>query len=101
MGTFPGPLVYRPCFDLGRTPSEGLGGPLRLRVTRGKSSRPLGGFPWVGLGGTRLWIERPIATSSACAGACCGRAVVAQATTVALAQVTLVRESDTLGQARQ
>ena len=43
-------------------------------VTRGKSSRPLGGSPWAGLGGTRLWIERAIATSSACAGACCGRA---------------------------
>ena len=74
METFPGPLVCYPCRDSGRTPSEGLGGPLRRRVTRGKSSRPPGGSPWVGLGGTRLWIERLVTTPSACAGACCSRA---------------------------
>ena len=53
MGTFPGPLVYRPCFDLGRTPSEGLGGPLRLCVTRGsRAARREGllGLAWVELG---------------------------------------------------
>ena len=45
METFPGPLVCYPCLDLGRTLSEGLGGPLRLRVTRGSRAARREGLP--------------------------------------------------------
>ena len=45
METFPGPLVCYPCLDLGRTLSEGLGGPLRLRVTRGRRAARREGLP--------------------------------------------------------
>ena len=68
-GNIPGAVRVPPVVSRARD----LVAPCDSPVTRGKSSRPLGGSPWAGLGGTRLWMSEP-SQASARAGACCGRA---------------------------
>ena len=73
-GDIPWAARVLPVSRLGSYAERGTWRPPTTSRHEGESSRPPGGSPWAGLGGTRLWIERAIATSSACAGACCGRA---------------------------
>ena len=72
-GDIPWAARVLPVSRLGSYAERGTWRPPTTLRHEGESSRPPGGSPWVGLGGARLWIERLVATSSACAGACCGR----------------------------
>ena len=73
-GDIPWAARVLPVSRLGSYAERGTWRPPTTSRHEGESSRPPGGSPWVGLGGTRRGIERLVATPSACAGACCSRA---------------------------